>query len=174
MFFCDSNPFRIFFNWEIEICGWYPHLVTSSYIKNDENMTNGYTMQQLRIVRILAYTTLTLLYIECLFMVELKLATRIQKQWSHPLIQMLSKNRALRNLYAKYYRFHRWVLSSFRILKTSHIETPFWCSKVILARWNELVTCALKIWPDFTLICYIVAKDCVMLLHWWSFVHFPA
>ena len=134
MFFCDSNPFRIFFNWEIETCGWYPHLVTSSYIKNDENMTNGYTTQQLRIVRILAYTTLTLLYIECRFMVELKLATRIQKQWSHPLIQMLSKNRALRNLYAKYYRFHRWVLSSFRILKTGHIETPFWCSKVIIAR----------------------------------------
>ena len=70
-------------------------------------MTNGYTTQQLRIVRILAYTTLTLLYIECRFMVELKLATCIQKQRSHPLIQMLSKNRALRNLYAKYYRFHR-------------------------------------------------------------------
>ena len=43
-------------------------------------MTNGYTMQQLRIVRILAYTTLTLLYIEFRFMVELKLATRIKKQ----------------------------------------------------------------------------------------------
>ena len=43
-------------------------------------MTNVYTTQQLRIVRILAYTTLTLLYIECRFMVELKLATRIQKQ----------------------------------------------------------------------------------------------
>ena len=41
-------------------------------------MTNGYTTQQLRVVRILVYTTLTLLYKECRFMVELKLATRIQ------------------------------------------------------------------------------------------------
>ena len=32
-----KNIFRIFLNWEIDTCVRYPHLITSSYIKNDEN-----------------------------------------------------------------------------------------------------------------------------------------
>ena len=41
MFFCDNvsqKHFRIFFNWEIDTCRRYAHLITSSYIKKDENM----------------------------------------------------------------------------------------------------------------------------------------
>ena len=41
MFFCDNvsqKHFRIFFNWEIDTCRRYAHLITGSYIKKDENM----------------------------------------------------------------------------------------------------------------------------------------
>ena len=33
-----KNSFRIFFNWEIETCNRYPHLITNSYNVNENNM----------------------------------------------------------------------------------------------------------------------------------------
>ena len=132
-------------------------------------MTNEYTTDQLRIIRILAYITLTLLYIECRFIIKLQPAFKTDDHilW----IKCRMKTGPFGDLYAKYYKFHQWVLLSFRALKTSNIETPFWCNKVILGCCNKLVTCALKMWLEFILICYIVARDCVKLLHWWSFVY---
>ena len=38
-------------------------------------------------------------------------------------------------------------------------------NKVQLECYDELVTCVLKMWPDFALICHIMAWDFVMLLH---------
>ena len=49
-----TRIFRIFFNWEIEICDRYLHLITSRFIDNEENLTNGYISRQPRLISILA------------------------------------------------------------------------------------------------------------------------
>ena len=47
-----KNPFQIFFNWEIETCDRYLHLITNRCIENEEDATNGYISRQLRIISI--------------------------------------------------------------------------------------------------------------------------
>ena len=47
-----KNPIRIFFNWEIETCDRYLHLITSRCIENEEDTTNEYISGRRRIISI--------------------------------------------------------------------------------------------------------------------------
>ena len=74
-----KNPIRIFFKRKIETCDGYLHLITSRCIENEEDATNGHISRQRRIICIPALIKFTLFYTDCLFIAELKHATRIQK-----------------------------------------------------------------------------------------------